>query len=188
MATKKVETSRLGNKPIQIPAGVEVKLEGRTVKVKGAKGTLSKPLPPSTSISIEGSNLSVKTDGSHDNCKAFHGLAWALIRNMIQGVTKGFLKELLLEGVGFRAKVEGKKLVLSIGFSHPVELPIPEGLKVEVGGKKQEEIVITGADREVLGEWVAKVRKSRPPEPYKGKGIRYKGEHVKLKAGKRVGA
>lgn len=180
--------SRLAKKAIPVPAGVEVSQAGGLVKVKGAKGTLSRKLPPHTAMKLQDGKIVVSSAGSHPNTKAFLGLAWATIRNMVQGVTKGFTKELLLEGIGFRGKVEGKKLVLSIGFTHNVETVIPDGLKVEVGGKKSEEITISGADKELVGQWAAALRMNRPPEPYKGKGIRYKGEHVKLKAGKRVGA
>jgi large subunit ribosomal protein L6 len=180
--------SRLGKKPIQIPAKVEIACKDGVVTVKGPKGTLSRPMPPTTAFTIEGSTLRVQSDGSHSNAKAFHGLARALIQNLLTGVSEGFSKELALVGVGFRGEVKGKVLNLSLGFSHPVEMPIPEGLKVEIIGNKKDEILITGIDRDLLGEFTANVRSKRPPEPYKGKGVRYKDERVKLKAGKRVGA
>ena len=180
--------SRLGKMPVSIPGGVEVSVETDKIKVKGPKGSLQQPFPPTISAKVSDGNILVETDGNHPNSKAFHGLGRALIQNMVIGVSEGWTKELLLEGVGYRAKVEGNNLVLSLGFSHPVEMPIPEGLSVNVTGKKNEEVTITGADRDQLGEWAAKVREKRPPEPYKGKGVRYKDERVKLKAGKRVGA
>lgn len=180
--------SRLGKKPIKVPGGVDVSLREGVVHAKGPNGTLQRALPQTTDLQVVDGEVLVTSQGGHPNAKAFHGLARSLVQNLVTGVSEGFTKELQLEGVGYRAKVEGKNLVLSLGYSHPVEMPIPEGLKVEVGGKKQEEVKITGADNELLGEWVAKVRRKRPPEPYKGKGIRYKGERIKLKAGKRVGA
>lgn len=180
--------SRLGKKTIQVPAKVEVAVKDGVVTVKGPNGTLSRPMPLTTSFSIEGSTMKVETDGKHPNSKAFHGLARALLQNLITGVSTGWSKELALIGIGYRGEVKGNTLVLSLGFSHPVEMPIPKGLKVEVIGNKKDEIVISGADRDLLGEFTANVRSKRPPEPYKGKGVRYKDERVKLKAGKRVGA
>jgi large subunit ribosomal protein L6 len=180
--------SRLGKTAIQIPDKVEISVVDGMVKVKGPKGNLEKPLPPSTSFKIEGKLLTVESDGVHPNARAFHGLARALIQNMVTGVSIGWKKELLLKGIGYRADVQGKKLVLSLGYSHPVEMQIPEGLTVEIIGKKKEELTISGISRELLGEFAANVRSKRPPEPYKGKGVRYKDERVKLKAGKRVGA
>lgn len=180
--------SRLGKKPIAIPDKVEVSVSGDTVKVKGPKAELTQVLPPTTTVQIEGKELTVLCDGSHPNSKAFHGLARSLIQNMVTGVSDGWSKTLELVGIGYRAEAQGQTLTLSLGFSHPVEMKVPDGLSVEVGGKKKEIVTITGADRQLLGEFAANVRSKRPPEPYKGKGVRYSDEHVRLKAGKRVGA
>lgn len=180
--------SRLGKTAIQIPDKVEIKVVDGAVQVKGPKGALEKPLPPSTSIKIEDNLLKVDTDGSHPNSRAFHGLARALIQNMVTGVSTGWSKTMQMVGIGYRAQVNGKTLVLSLGYSHPVEMEIPEGLSVEILTKKADEFSISGISRELLGEFAANVRGKRPPEPYKGKGVRYKDERIKLKAGKRVGA
>ena len=180
--------SRLGKKPISIPDKVEVSVSGATVKVKGPKGEMSLDLPPTTSIEIEGKEITVLSDGSHANSKAFHGLARSLLQNNVTGVSDGWSKTLELVGIGYRAESKGNTLTLSLGYSHPVEMEVPAGLSVEVGGKKKEIVTITGADRQLLGEFAANVRSKRPPEPYKGKGVRYSDEHVRLKAGKRVGA
>jgi large subunit ribosomal protein L6 len=180
--------SRLGKMAVQIPGGVEVSVVENNIRVKGPKGTLECQVPTGTSFQIEGDLLKVETDGKDSNSKAFHGLARALIQNMVTGVSTGWSKHLQMVGIGYRAQVEGKKLVLSLGYSHPIEMEIPEGLTIEILGKKQEEFTISGINREQLGEFAANVRAKRPPEPYKGKGVRYKDERVKLKAGKRVGA
>lgn len=180
--------SRLGKTAIKVPTGVEIAVQEGIVKVKGPKGSLERPMPPGTSFAIEDGLLRVATDGKDPNSNAFHGLARALIQNMVTGVSTGWTKHLEMVGVGYRAQVNGNTLVLSLGYSHPVEMPIPEGLSVEVLGKKQEEFTISGISRELLGEFAANVRAKRPPEPYKGKGVRYKQERIKLKAGKRVGA
>ena len=180
--------SRLGKMAITIADKVEVSVSGDTVKVKGPKGELTQVLPPTTSIQIEGAQLTVQSDGKHGNAKAFHGLARSLIQNMVTGVSDGWSKTLELVGIGYRAEIKGQNLTLSLGYSHPVEMKVPEGLSVEVGGKKKELVTITGADRQLLGEFAANVRSKRPPEPYKGKGVRYSDEQVRLKAGKRVGA
>lgn len=179
--------SRIGKAPIAIPDKVEVKLSGGTCTVKGPKGTLSWTAPEDIEVKVEGKVLKcIRPEGKND-LGAKHGLARAMINNMIVGVTEGFKKDLTLVGVGYRAKVEGKNLVLNVGYSNPKEIAIPEGLKVEVS-KKQDELSITGIDKQLLGEWCAVVRRIRPPEPYKGKGIRYTNEVVKTKQGKRVGA
>lgn len=180
--------SRLGKMAIKVPDKVEVSVSGDTVKVKGPKAELTQVLPPTTSIQLEGAELTVLCDGSHANSKAFHGLARSLIQNMVTGVSDGWSKTLELVGIGYRAEIKGQLLTLSLGYSHPVEMQVPVGLDVEVAGKKKELVTISGADRQLLGEFAANVRSKRPPEPYKGKGVRYSDEQVRLKAGKRVGA
>jgi len=178
--------SRIGKKLIALPPKVEVALKGASVTVKGPKGTMNWEIPAGISANVADGNVTFK-DETPRGASALHRLARAMVNNMVVGVSTGFTKELELQGVGYRAKVEGKKLVLSVGFSHPVEMAVPEGLALEVG-KKQDNIVITGIDKQRVGEFAAVVRRIRPPEPYKGKGIRYKGEFIKIKAGKKVSA
>ena len=179
--------SRIGKKFIQIPAKVEVKLQGQKITVKGPKGTLNWDLPAGIQGTVAEGKINFTIVGGKTGFSALHGLARAMTNNMVIGVSEGFKKELELQGVGYRAKIEGKKLVLTVGYSHPVEMLIPEGLAAEVG-KKQDDITITGIDKQRVGEWAAVIRRVRPPEPYKGKGIRYKGEIIKIKAGKKVSA
>ncbi len=175
--------SRIGNKPIAVPQGVEVKLEDGWVVVKGPKGELREKMLPGIEIKLEeGIVRVVNTQPEDKQHRAWHGLLRSLIANMITGVTEGWKKELQLVGVGYRAKLEGKKLVLSVGFSHNVEVEIPEGLEVKVD--KNTEITVSGIDKYQVGQLAANIRAVRPPEPYKGKGIRYKGEQVRRKAGK----
>jgi large subunit ribosomal protein L6 len=178
--------SRIGKKLIALPPKVEVALKGAAITVKGPKGTLNWEIPAGISAKVADGNVTF-TDDSAKGAKALHGLARAMVNNMVVGVSQGFTKELELQGVGYRAKIEGKKLVLTVGFSHPVEMAIPEGLTLEVG-KKQDNIVVNGINKQQVGEYCAVVRRIRPPEPYKGKGIRYKGEVIKIKAGKKVSA
>ena len=179
--------SRIGKKAIVIPAKVEVKLQGQKVSVKGAKGNLNWELPQGIAGSVADGKVTFSIVGGKTGYSALHGLARAMVNNMVIGVSEGFTKELELVGVGYRAKIEGKKLVLTVGYSHPVELVIPEGLAAEVG-KKQDNVIITGIDKQKVGEWAAVLRRVRPPEPYKGKGIKYKTETIKIKAGKKVSA
>lgn len=176
--------SRIGKVPITIPAGVQVSLANRTIKVKGAKGELSYAYSPLVEVSQEGDKIVVKRNGDDKEPRAFHGLTRALINNMVQGVSKGFEKRLQLVGVGFRAQVSGKKLTLNVGFSHPIEFMIPDGVKVEMDKEDKNILVVTGIDRQLVGEAAAQIRKFRTPEPYKGKGIRYVDEYVRRKAGK----
>jgi large subunit ribosomal protein L6 len=173
--------SRIGNKTIIIPSGVEVKINGSTVEVKGPKGLLTQELSYGITATLEGDKLDLKSDGSKENRK-YHGLFRALLNNCVEGVSKGFSKKLLIQGVGFRAAVQGNKLVLQIGFCHPVELVIPQGLTVTA--KTNTELDISGIDKQLVGEFSAKIRDVRKPEPYKGKGIRYHDEVVRRKAGK----
>jgi large subunit ribosomal protein L6 len=178
--------SRIGRAPVPIPAKVEVKISGRTVTVKGPLGSLSWEHPECIAVEIKDGAVTCQRSKEQDI--ALHGTTRALIRNMVVGVSEGFRRGMQIVGTGYRAKIEGKKLVLSVGHSHPVELEIPQGLEVVDLSKKGDEFAIVGADKRQLGEFAAKVRAVRPPEPYKGKGIRYKEEHVRTKQGKKVGA
>jgi len=175
--------SRVGKAPINLAGGVEVKVnDDNTVTVKGPKGTLKQKMPREMKIIVEDSAVRVERPSDQKIHKALHGLTRALINNMVVGVTEGFQKALEVVGVGYRAQLKGKKLVLMVGYSQPVELDIPEGIEVEVPDNNN--IIVKGIDKQLVGEFAAKVRKVRPPEPYKGKGIRYKNEVVRRKEGK----
>lgn len=174
--------SRIGKKPVVIPAGVEVKLDGNTVTVKGAKATLTQTVNPAITVEVEGNEVLLSRPNDAKENRSLHGLYRALINNMVVGVSEGFKKELDVNGVGYRAAVNGKKLVLTVGYSHPVEMDIPEGLTVECPNPNK--IVVSGADKQQVGQYAAEVRKKRPPEPYKGKGIKYADEHIRRKEGK----
>jgi large subunit ribosomal protein L6 len=174
--------SRVGRKPIPIPNGVSVETVDGGVRVKGPKGTLTERMPARVSVKVEGGNVSVARGDEDKTTRALHGLARALIQNMVRGVVEPFVKELEIQGVGYRADVAGKTLKLLLGFSHPVELAIPEGIKIAVD--KNVAIRIEGIDRRQVGQFAADLRRIRPPEPYKGKGIRYVGERVRRKVGK----
>jgi len=170
--------------PIALPKGVEVKVEpGNLVTVKGPKGTLTRALHPDMQIEVAGGQVVVRRPSDARHHRALHGLTRALLANMVTGVSEGFRKELEIVGVGYRAELQGRKLVLSLGFSHPVEVEPPGGIAFEVdrSGRK---FSVLGIDKELVGEVAAKIRAKRPPEPYKGKGIRYVGEYVRMKAGK----
>jgi large subunit ribosomal protein L6 len=173
--------SRIGRRPVAIPKGVTVTLEGSRVSVKGPKGTLAGPLPTAIEVQVTDGLVKFGRSGDDGPTRALHGLARASVANMIQGVTQGFARELEIQGVGYRAEVKGKKLVMALGFSHPVEMAIPEGLSVSV---QENRIRIEGSDRGRVGQFASNVREVRPPEPYKGKGIRYVGEQVRRKVGK----
>jgi large subunit ribosomal protein L6 len=175
--------SRIGKKPVEIPQGVTVDLKGETVAVKGPKGALQRQVPPNVELAVEGSQVVVKRLGEDRKYGAFQGLARALVANMVEGVTKGFEKQLQLEGVGYRVALQGKALVFNLGFSKPVEFPLPQGVEAEVG-EKGLRFSLKGIDKELVGQTAATVRSFRPPEPYKGKGIRYVDEMVRRKAGK----
>lgn len=181
--------SRIGNKPIPIPPGVEIEIRDNWVKVKGPKGTLEKTFPPEVTIAREDGQIVVQRSSDTHTHRALHGLVRALLANMVQGVTQGFRKELEIQGVGYRAEVQGKKLVLWVGYSHPAEIDPPSLITISVD-RATRNIVVEGADKELVGEIAARIRRVRPPEPYKGKGIRYVGERVRRKAGKagKVGA
>lgn len=174
--------SRIGTLPISIPDKVEVTIDGKLVTVKGPKGELEQTLPDFVTLEQQESQL--KVHRTHDSRKARerHGLARTLIANMVNGVSQGFERRLQIQGVGYRAQVQGRNLILNVGFSHPVEITPPEGLEVNV--ERNTDIIISGINKELVGNLTAKIRSVRPPEPYKGKGIRYLGEQVRQKAGK----
>ena len=175
--------SRIGKLPITIPAGVDVKIGAENeVTVKGAKATLTRKLHPNMIIKAEGGVITVERPNEEKMNKALHGLTRTLINNMVVGVTEGFKKELEINGVGYRAQMQGKTLVLSLGFSHPIEYVAPEGITVEVPAPNK--IIVSGANKEVVGETAAKIREYRLPEPYKGKGIKYIDEVIRRKEGK----
>ena len=174
--------SRIGRMPIAIPAGVTVDIaENNQVTVKGPKGTLSRVLPAEMSITKEGEEVKVSRPNDLKKMKSLHGLTRTLIQNMIIGVTEGYQKKLEVNGVGYRAAKQGKKLTLSLGYSHPVEMEDPEGLESTVDGNK---IIIKGIDKEKVGQYAAEIRDKRRPEPYKGKGIKYADEVIRRKVGK----
>jgi large subunit ribosomal protein L6 len=174
--------ARLGKTAVIIPKGVDVSVSGHTVTVKGPKGSLQHKLIEGLSTTIEDGSLYVQFDASKNLEEKFHGLHRAIIKNMIEGVSKGFEVKLSLIGVGYRAALQGTKVDLQLGFSHPIQLPIPEGVKVAID--KSVSITITGTNRQVVGQFAATIRSKKPPEPYKGKGIRYENEVVRKKAGK----
>jgi len=174
--------SRIGRKPISLPPGVEVEVVGQTVTVKGPKGVLSQTIPPSISVAKEDNQLLVQRPSDQKRDRAFHGLSRALIANMVEGVTNGFQKKLEMVGVGYRASMNGNKLVLAIGFSHPVEIDPPEGISFEVPAVTK--ITVNGIDKQLVGNTAAHIRAIREPEPYKGKGIKYENEVIRRKAGK----
>lgn len=176
--------SRIGRQPVGIPAAAKVRQDGPTFHVEGPKGKLSWSLPDGVSATIDGDKISVARETDQKSHRALHGLARALLANMVNGVTTGFSKKLEIIGVGYSAKIEGKNLRLQIGFCHPVLMPIPAGLTVET--PQPTKISIEGADKQVVGQFAANVRRIRPPEPYNGKGIRYEGEHVRRKVGKSI--
>lgn len=175
--------SRIGKKPISLPNGVSVTVEqGNTVHVKGPKGELSQKIHDDMKVSVVDNVVTVERPTDEANHRALHGLSRSLIQNMVIGVSEGYKKELEIVGVGYRAQKQGKKLVLNMGFSHPVEMEEPQGITFEVPSPTQ--IVVNGIDKQLVGETAANVRKVRPPEPYKGKGIRYSDEYVRRKEGK----
>ncbi len=174
--------SRVGRKVIVVPSGVKVAVTDTHLEVQGPKGKLTTPVPPGISFSLSGTELSCRRTNDERQQRAFHGMARALAQNAIRGVTEGFSKDLDIVGVGYRANVEGKKVVFSLGFSHPVEYQVPEGIKIAVD--KQTRVTVSGIDRQQVGQVAAEIRNLRRPDPYKQKGIRYVGEVLKKKAGK----
>ncbi len=178
--------SRIGRMPIELPAGVDVKIgAGNEITVKGPKGTLTKTLHPDMIIKVEGTVATVTRPSEEKMHKALHGLTRSLLNNMVEGVSKGFAKELEVNGVGYRAQKQGKKLVLNLGFSHPVEMEETDGITIDVPSPNK--IIINGIDKQAVGQFAAVVREKRPPEPYKGKGIKYVDEHIRRKEGKTGG-
>jgi len=174
--------SRIGNKPVELPEGVDVKVDGSAVTVKGSKGELNRSFNERIGFDIEKGIVEVTRPDDTRESRALHGLSRALLANMVAGVSDGFSKELEIQGVGYRAALKGKDIELLVGFSHPVLVTAPEGITFEV--PEQTRIVVSGIDKEQVGQVAANIRKVRPPEPYKGKGIRYVGEYVRRKAGK----
>lgn len=174
--------SRIGLKPIEIPEGVEVKLDGNKVSVKGPKGELSKEIHQDIVVKMEGNVITLERSSDLKEHRSLHGTSRTMIANMVEGVTKGFEKSLEINGVGYRAQKQGNKLVVNAGYSHPVEIDPIEGIEIDV--PKNTELTVKGIDKELVGAVAANIRAIRPPEPYKGKGIRYVGEYVRRKEGK----
>jgi large subunit ribosomal protein L6 len=174
--------SRIGRLPIPVPSGVDVTIDGRTVTVKGPKGTLSRALHPDMTVSREDGTIVVTRPTEQKTHKQLHGLTRTLVNNMVVGVTDGYRKGLEITGVGYRAALSGKKLQLNLGYSHQIEIDPPEGITFEVEGPTR--LAVVGIDKELVGQIAAKVRATRKPEPYKGKGVRYAGEYIRRKAGK----
>jgi large subunit ribosomal protein L6 len=176
--------SRIGKQPVPVPDGVEVAIEPELVRVKGPKGELSERKARVIEVKQDDGEIVVTRPTDRGDHRALHGLTRSLIANMVQGVTEGYEKRLEIQGVGYRAQLQGSKLVLALGYSHPVEIEAPEGIEFEVPAPTQ--IVVRGISKQRVGETAAIIRKQRPPEPYKGKGIRYRGEYVARKVGKRA--
>ena len=174
--------SRVGRKIIVVPSGVKVSVKEAEIEVQGPKGKLKTPVPPGIKFTLAGTELSCQRANDERQLRAFHGLARALAQNAIKGVTEGFTRDLDIVGVGYRATVEGAKVVFALGYSHPVVYPIPEGIKIAV--EKQTRVTVSGIDRQKVGQVAAEIRRLRRPDPYKQKGIRYVGEVLKKKAGK----
>ena len=176
--------SRIGRKPITVPSGVEIQITPGSVTVKGPKGTLSERISPDMTVKVEDGTLTVTLPTDRGDHRALHGLTRSLVANMVEGVTSGFEKRLELQGVGYRAALKGKDLELQLGYSHPVPVKAPEGIEFEV--PQPTRVIVKGNSKQQVGELAAYIRKQRPPEPYKGKGIRYEGEYVRRKVGKRA--
>ncbi len=174
--------SRIGRRPIAIPAGVEVKVNGNEVSVKGPKGQLVNTFHQDMAIAVEGNEIVVTRPSDVKEHRSLHGLTRTLIANMVEGVTNGFSKQLEVNGVGYRVQKQGKNLVMNLGFSHQVIVPEIDGITIDVPNPNQ--IIVSGADKQVVGQVAAEIREKRPPEPYKGKGIKYAGEHIRRKEGK----
>ena len=177
--------SRIGRKPIAIPAGVEVKNDNGLITVKGPKGTLTQKINPVISVEINGNEINVTRPNDEKEARSLHGLSRTLINNMVIGVTEGYKKELEVNGVGYRVQKQGDTLVMNLGYSHQVFVKEIPGITIEAPGPNQ--IIISGADKQLVGQFAAEVREKRPPEPYKGKGIKYTTEHIRRKEGKAGG-
>ena len=180
--------SRIGRLPITVPSGVDVALDGRVITVKGPKGSLTRQLPPRIDVAQDGDTIVVSRPTETKLDKSLHGLTRTLVNNMVVGVTDGYRKGLEITGVGYRAALNGKKLTLNLGYSHPIEIDPPEGISFEVENPTR--LSVVGIDKELVGQVAAQVRSTRKPEPYKGKGVRYAGEQIRRKAGKagKIGA
>src|ERR1051325_7492751 len=176
--------SRIGRKPIPVPAGVTVSIEPELVRVNGPRGELTERIHRDITVEQNDSELTVSRPTDRGEHRALHGLTRSLVANMVEGVTNGFEKKLEIQGVGYRAQLKGKNLEMALGYSHPVSVEPPEGIEFEV--PQQTEIIVRGIDKQLVGQVAADIRKRRPPEPYKGKGIRYRDEHVMRKVGKRA--
>ena len=176
--------SRIGRKPVPVPDAVTVEIGATDIAVKGPKGELRQGFSPDMKVEQDDGQVLVKRPSDRGEHRALHGLTRSLIANMVEGVTNGFEKRLEIQGVGYRANLQGNKLVLALGYSHPVELEAPQGIDFEV--PQPTRVVVRGISKQAVGEVAAKIRKQRPPEPYKGKGIRYEGEYVQRKVGKRA--
>jgi len=179
-----LSVSRIGRKPISVPDGVSIDVKPGAVSVKGPKGELSQAVSPDMKVDQSDGTLTVERPTDRGEHRALHGLTRSLIANMVEGVTDGYEKRLEIQGVGYRARLQGKSLELSVGYSHPISVTAPEGIEFEVPVPTQ--IIVRGIDKQLVGETAARIRRTRPPEPYKGKGVRYAGEHVRRKVGKRA--
>ena len=175
--------SRIGRLPVTIPQGVSITIDKNSVTVKGPKGELNRDFPPEINLEQEDGHIMVTRNSDHRLHRSKHGLTRALLNNMVVGVSEGFKRQLYIEGVGYRASLDGEKLVLSVGYSHPVVFDPPDGISFDVD-RTGRELAVAGYDKELVGELAARIRRVRPPEPYKGKGIRYVGERIRRKAGK----
>jgi len=180
---RRVGMSRIGKKPVQIPSGVSINLDGRELTVKGPRGTLTRKFHPEIAINVGSDAVTVTRSSNNAFHRSLHGMTRALIQNMVTGVTEGYIKELEIIGVGYRGEIKNNRLILYVGYSHPVVILPPEGVILEFNAKAGE-IKVSGIDKELVGLTADKIRSVRKPEPYKGKGIRYKGEYVRRKAGK----
>lgn len=182
---ERVYQARIGKRPVALPKGVTASLKDRSVEIKGPKGTLTRELPPNVNLKVDASSLLVTPTIEGRDGARFQGLARALLAGMVVGVAEGYTKTLQLVGTGYRAELKGTSVNLSLGFSHPILFPLPKGVKCEIpGDSKGTLLILTGSDKEVMGQTAAKIRGFRPPEPYGGKGVRYQGEKVREKAGK----
>lgn len=174
--------SRIGKMPITVPAGIEIKMDGNQITAKGKKVSLCIPVHPDMKVSVDGQTITVERPTDEKKHRALHGLTRSLINNMVIGVSEGFSKTLEINGIGYRAAKSGKKVTLNLGYSHPIEVEEPEGIELEVPA--QNRIIVKGADKQLVGETAAKIRKLRLPDAYKGKGIKYENEHLRIKEGK----
>jgi large subunit ribosomal protein L6 len=182
---ERVYQARIGKRPITLPKGVTASMKDRSVEIKGPKGTLTRDLPPNVNVKVEGGAIAVTPTLPGRDGARFQGLARALLAGMVVGVAEGYTKTLQLVGTGYRAELKGTSINLALGFSHPIVFPLPKGVKCEIpGDSKGTLLILTGSDKEVMGQTAAKIRGFRPPEPYGGKGVRYQGEKVREKAGK----